>query len=1090
MHALRFVLRSVLHYRHAYLGVLAGAVLGATALLGALFAGDSVSASLQSIAAQRLGRTTHVLAAGDRFFREALAADLAAAAGVRTAPVLLARGTATHSTTRAAANQVQLVGVTAAFWEFAPQPAAAPLGTGRSDAAVNTTLAARLGLAVGDTLVVRVQKPGVLSGNAPIAGAESRLETLRVKVAAIVGDEAFGRFNLEATQVAPASVFLPIALLQEAFQRPQRANLLLLDGARSDAELAAALRPVLQLADYGLSLTWRETAAAFELGSARIFLDPPMAEAAARAVPAAQPVVSYLVNELRAGDRATPYSIGTATTAAAAPFLPVDLGPRDIVLNRWLADDLAAKPGDDVRVTYFQVGAGDTLVEKASTFRVRAVVPLAGLAADRAWMPDFPGISDVQNQSDWDPGLPLDLKRIRDQDERYWDDHRGAPKAFFSIEAGRAMWSSRWGELTALRIPHPPADAAGLERTLLAALQPEMNQLLLRSVRAGAADSARSAVDFGGLFLGMSFFLILAAFGLVAMLFQLGLLQRNREDALLGAVGVAAPRLLRWRLGESTVLLAIGALLGLPLAALYTRGILSFLETIWAGQTAGSTFTFAAQPATIAIGIAAFLVCSLGAVWLAIRGQTRRALSIRLAAGVEQTAAPAGVRRTSLIIAATGAVAGLGALAASGRGLPPQGAFYLAGFAWLVAGLAACRAWLARPADPTRTAALDAAYLGGLNLKARRARNLTVVGLIATAVFMVLSVASFRKHVGADWLERGSGTGGFALWLETTVPQNPARDGTTPGFELFGREIGALGQVVPLRAGAGDNVNCFNLNTTLQPRLLAVNTAALAARGAFRRKGETDWAALRTPAADGALPAYVDENTLLWALKRKLGDTLDYTDENGRPFRVRLVGALPDSLFQGHVIVDEARFLEKFPSHAGYTQFLADVKTPAEASAVRDRLAAATADAGTRVELTRDVLAAFHRIENTYIAIFNVLGSLGVVLGSLGLALVVARNLQERRGEFAVLAAIGLPPAVLAKMVFAEFGSLVLWGLAIGTVASLVAIWPSLTALPAAPTLALVAAMLAGIVALNLACGWAVFRWSLRTLRPGMEQAA
>jgi ABC-type antimicrobial peptide transport system permease subunit len=133
---------------------------------------------------------------------------------------------------------------------------------------------------------------------------------------------------------------------------------------------------------------------------------------------------------------------------------------------------------------------------------------------------------------------------------------------------------------------------------------------------------------------------------------------------------------------------------------------------------------------------------------------------------------------------------------------------------------------------------------------------------------------------------------------------------------------------------------------------------------------------------------------------------------------------------------------------------------------------------------------AFHQIENTYIAIFNVLGALGVVLGSLGLALVVARNLRERRGEFAVLTAIGLPPAVLARMVFAEFGRLVLWGLAVGAFASLVAIWPSLTALPAAPTLALAAAMLAGIALLNLASGWLIFRWSLRDLRPSTAMSA
>ncbi|MEK7325198.1 MAG: 8-oxoguanine deaminase, partial [Chloroflexota bacterium] len=48
-----------------------------------------------------------------------------------------------------------------------------------------------------------------------------------------------------------------------------------------------------------------------------------------RAVPAAQPVLSYLVNEFRVGDRTTPYSIAAATTPEAAPFLPPNLGARD-----------------------------------------------------------------------------------------------------------------------------------------------------------------------------------------------------------------------------------------------------------------------------------------------------------------------------------------------------------------------------------------------------------------------------------------------------------------------------------------------------------------------------------------------------------------------------------------------------------------------------------------------------------------------------------------------------------------------------------------------------------------------------------------
>lgn len=1097
MRPTHYILRSLRHYRFAYLGVLAGAILGATVLLGALFAGDSVAASLRRIGELRIGRTTHVVAAGDRFFRQALAADYASATKSRVAPLLYARGTAAIATGRSTLNQIQLVGVTSEFWRFAPAPTSIALDAARSSVAVNDTLAHRLQVKVGDTLIVRLQKPGIVVGNAPVAGAESALQSLRCAIAHIVGDDAFGRFTLDATQVPQPSVFLPIEQLQQALERPGRSNVLLIeaDAATSTADLDRGLRSAMTLSDYGLSLRWNELAGMFEIVSDRIFIDPELADALVAAVPNAQPVVSYLINQIKLRDHSTPYSIGTATTPTAATFLPPNLGPKEIVLNQWIADDLEAKVGEDVTLTFYQSGTGDSLVETNATFRVRAIVPLAGLAGDRTWMPEFPGISDVARPADWDPGLPLDLARIRPKDEKYWDDHRGAPKVFLSLEAGRAIWSSRWGNFTALRIPAAKDREAEVTARLLQALQPPMNQLSLRNVRVAAGESAQSAVDFGGLFIGMSFFLILAALGLVAMLFQLSLLQRNREDALLGAVGISNRQLLRWRMGEGAIIAVVGAVAGLGLATLYTRGILRFLESIWAGQGASSTFAFAAKPASIAVGVGVFVLLSLGVLWLAVRRMRRRALSIRLAAHTEDTTPPERIRRRSQLLALIAGVAGAGAIAISGRGLPPQGAFYLGGFLFLVAGIALCRSGIAGSSSDKTHRPLDPVYLGALNLRTRRARSLTVVALIATAVFMVLSVASFRKHVGSDWLNRAGGTGGFAFWIETTAPQNLSRDNRSQGFEVFQRHAADLGEIVPLRAGIGDNVNCFNLNVSSQPKLLAVDSAKLARRGAFSPKvsdadAASAWNTLRAPVASGAIPALVDETTLMWALKRKVGDVLTYADENGRAFNLQIAGTIPDSLFQGYVIVDEAAFLQRFPTHAGYSVFLIDARQTDALDPLRTKLETALRDAGGRVELTREVLAAFHQIENTYIAIFNVLGSLGVVLGSLGLAIVIARNLRERRGEFAVMSAIGIPRRVLARMVFSEFGRLIGWGIAIGTLASIVAVWPSIPALPTAPTLLLVAGMLAGIVLLNLLCGWLIFRWSMRDLRPAMALSA
>ena len=140
--------------------------------------------------------------------------------------------------------------------------------------------------------------------------------------------------------------------------------------------------------------------------------------------------------------------------------------------------------------------------------------------------------------------------------------------AFLAPAAARELWTTAWGTHTAFRIPGPRERQAELESALLRELRPALGQLTVREFAAAAAGAADPAVDFGGLFAGMSFFLIVAAFGLVAMLFQFSLLQRNREDALLAAVGVPPGRLLRWRLAEGALLLTLGLIAGLPLAAL------------------------------------------------------------------------------------------------------------------------------------------------------------------------------------------------------------------------------------------------------------------------------------------------------------------------------------------------------------------------------------------------------------------------------------------------------------------------------------------------------------------------------------------
>jgi putative ABC transport system permease protein len=1060
MNSYAFILRGLRHYRSAYLGVLLGSALGAMVLLGALFAGDSVKSTLRQIAEQRTGRTTLVLAGGENFFRARLANDLPG-----TAPVLQLRSQVDTPSGRST-GQVNLFGVTPEFWKFAPGNTTPPALDKRSWA-INRELARTLDLKTGDTLVIRLGKPGLASRDAPLSGEPEELITVRGTVAEIREDDAMGRFNLQATQLPAPAIFLPIEALAAAIERPDSANLLLFRETLSTEEATARIRKSAQLADYGLSLLDIPLSAATEIRTDRIFIPTLIEEKLRALLPESRPVLTYLANTIAANGKETPYSMVTGIDPAAVPFLPDDLAPDQIVLNSWEAEDLAAKPGDTVKLSYFTLGSGNQLIEKSSDFRVHSIVPLEGAAADKLWMPDFPGIAEADNSADWTSGLPLDLSRIREKDETYWDDHRGTPKAFITHEAARNMWSNRWGNATSLRLPAGETD---LERRILDTLTPADAGLLIRDIAAESQSAASSPVDIASLFLSMSFFLILAAVALTAMLFRFNVEQRNHESGLLAALGIPAKKILRWRLLEGLVVVTLGSALGALLAFAYTRGLLLFLESIW-NRGDDRMFRFHAATASIVGGVIGFVFLMMITIWFVTRRQAKRSASLRLESGTEEILRSG--KSHARWIAPAAAIIGVAALLGS-KMIGAQGAFFLAGFSFLIAGLALFRVTGAPRSAPS----LTIAHLARLNIARRPTRSLVVVGSLAAGLFLVVSVTAFQKHGGGDWQDRASPSGGFAFWIETTTPvhRSSASDSTADILNL-GDQRTKLGDILPFRIGTGDDASCFNLNSVTRPRLLATDTSALEQRGSFTIKStapgiEPSWKSLRE---GDTLRAFIDETTLMWVLKKKPGDRIDYTDEQGNTFPLEIAGTLTASVFQGSFIVDEQRYLERFPSTGGYQLFLAE--TSNGLTETRNILQSALTDLGVTVTTTSDRLAAFNSVENTYISIFNVLGGLGVILGAAGLGIVTARNLAERQHEFTQLHQIGISRKIIRSLIIRETRQFILWAIAIGLLAALISVLPALPA-TGMTTLTWIAALAVLFLLTAAACAWIAYRKS------------
>jgi putative ABC transport system permease protein len=1106
------------------------------------------------------------------------AATEGAAQGVTVAPLIVLRGTAVHASLRRRAARIAILGVDQRFaalfpGEPAPVPApparhgssaadgrpvpagGAPRSAGLAPLVLNQTLARQLGARPGDDVLLSWEQPSAIPRELLLAAKdpEAQLATHRFTVAGLVADQGPGSFDLVPGQATPRNAFLPLAELQRDLGEEGRANGLLVGRLPPDIgapAVEAALAAGLRLDDLGLVLRLLGAAAAAPAGAAspagspqatacglalesrEFFLPPAVAAGAAAAAAemgvAARPVLTYLAIGLAARGRDLPYSMVSAlgpapraaseaehlrlVSGAAAPALAGD----DILLDSWAAEDLAARPGDTVEMSYFlpdSDGAGAPLRTGGAAFRVRGVVALAGLAADRSLTPAFPGIDQARDMASWSPPFPVDLHRVRPSDEAYWHRFGPTPKAFVALDAARRRWRSRFGDLTSVRLacmPDPGAGtaaqgglavagsaqlAARFEPLLLARLRPAELGLALRPVRAEGLRAAAEGTDFSSLFVSFSSFLIVSAALSTGLLFALGLERRAREAGLLLALGYP-PRSVRRRfLGEGLALAGAGALLGAACAGAYAAPLLGAL----APAVGAPRLAFAASPATLAWSWLASVVTVLVFLVAGVR-RMGRLPAARLLAGA--VAAGRGERRSrfwrALALAASAAVLILAAALHAAHGGAPVLAFGVAA-SLLAAGISAFALWClaAGERDAARGGLLA---LGVRNTAANPRRSVLSVGLVACACLVLVLVAANRRDRSSGGPR---GWGGWNLVAESATPiyqDLGRREGRGAlGFSAEAEQLLAGSEIAGLAEVPGDDASCLNLYRPRRPRLLGV-PPRLARQRFPLAAGEGSLESLFAGAAvvseekkgGGAaaeaevVPAVGDEQAVRWVLHLGVGDEITVANAAGPPARLRIAGLLAGSPLQGALLIPEQALARHFPRHGGRSVFL--VRTPrGREEAVAGLLSDQLRDFGLEVAPVAERLRLYSQVEDTYLASFEALGALGLLLGTCGLAVVLLRNVVERRWELAALRAFGFRRRRLAALLLLENASLLVLGLALGTAAGLLPEalgaglagsfpWLSLTA-------TLGAVLLAGLLASGLAVAVALGAPLLQVLK-------
>jgi len=1046
--------RSLLHYWRTNLAVIAGVAIAVAVLAGALMVGVSVRASLRDLVLQRLGRADHVVLSSG-FFRERLAASFE-----RAAPLVVLEGFVTDQESGRRASRVQVYGVDERFWRFHGLDGAA-LDPG--EALLSEGLAAELATTAGQSVVLRVESASAIPTESLHGRKDSVGRSVRLAVREILRREELGEFSLSPRQGSIRAIFVPLRRMQQLLDQPDRTNAIVLAGGGvTDAE--RRLRRDVVIEDLGLTLRPLDERRALALESRSTMLSDVLAgagiKAAERAGMAVVPVLTYLANAIRSGDREIPYSVITAIDLTRSGLIAAEARspePGAIFLNEWAANDLKVVAGDAVSVEYYVWEPEGRLATRSAKFNVAGVTPIAGAAADRDLVPDYPGITDSDRLADWDPPFPIDLQRVRPADEAYWDRYRATPKAFIPIERGQALWSSRHGAVTALRVVPPQSTslAQALEQ-YSTALRPELDPLKLGfsiyDVRAQSLAAAAGATDFGEYFTYFSTFLVVSALLLAGLFFKLGIDQRLQEIGLLQALGLDPAAIRRLFVGEGIVLSVIGGIVGMAGAVMYASLIMLGLRTWWVDAVGTTALALHVDPISLLAGAAGVVLISVASIWRSF-GSLGAASARSLLKGSDRPVKNAlGANPRYLIGFAVLAVA---LLVGAATGLVGRVAgFFGAGTMSLVAMLCAASVWLRRRGGgtPGKHGVGSVFRLGLRNATYRPTRSVLCIALIAFATFVICAVEAFKRGDEDALLDRRSGSGGYPLLLESLLPIVHDLNGPAGRDAINLPAGGALDGVRfdRFRVRVGDDTSCLNLYQPRNPRILGATAEFIGAgRFAFQsslaetpEEAANPWLLLNREFPDGAIPVIADANSMTYVLHMKLGEDLVLPGSSESPVRLRLVGALSDSIFQSELLMAEPPFVRAFPEWDGYRFFLIDAPVR-QTGDLTELLESRLEDFGGDVALSAERLAGFHRVEYTYLSTFQMLGGLGLVLGTLGLGAVLLRNVLERRRELALLRALGYRNADFFVMVMAENLLLLICGLSVGALCALLAIAPT-----------------------------------------------
>lgn len=971
------------HYRRYYALVALASLITVASIVGSMMVGDSVRMTLVQRVTDRLGNTESVIYNRTGYINDAIL-DL---------PLFAAGSRGVIMTDGFVSDKGRLLPVT--VWGIDKLPSGISVEDGYS--LINSSLSKELSSPESD-LVLRLANNGMVPAGSLFV-TQNYTTSIRLHAAGVVSASEGGNISLKNEQVLPLNVFVNREELSELLGIEHKINLILSERNISYDEINALWNKNLA----GIQV--EQVGTVQEITTERVFMSQELVSHLSKQNLHPNRLYSYLANSIRLDDSSIPYSFVTAMDNYHGRELKDD----EILLSDYAAERLHAGVGDKVSVSYFKMSGLKKLATDSVSLKVAAVVPLQDLLNDGHLSADFPGLSDVERCTDWDSDLPIDMELITDEDERYWTDYRSTPKAILPYKAVVSDWETVFGNATALRIDNPEPDLTGVDASMFG--------IQVVHPREAGLFSAMNGVDFASLFLALGFFIILSALLLMYSPLAEMMAKRAEELQLMQSLGFSRKRIVALLWKEAMPVVLSASVIGVLVGFLYTALIMFLLGNVWQGATQTDGFRVYVNLPTLCLGTLVSLALSLGL----LRWTIGRTINNRHPI-IEGFVSRKKLLAWSVVLALLAIVLLIVNL------LVYQSVvlFVVTGCIWIaLATVVGYYVLVNRGMSPV---AHLRKQLWWSSLFAGRKQAVTSFLPLVLGVFIVFAVGLNRRSF-ADRSQLSQGTGGYALWVESSVPVYYDMNTPEGKKQLSLTDLPQEAHFLQFLRYSADDASCLNLNKVTTPTVLGVDMEQFAK--AFTVND--------APVNQACYPVWVDETVLTWGLMMSLGDTLYYQDAHGEEVKLLIAGTLPNTVLQGNVIMDKEQFKEIWPELTGSEVAMVQVNEE-HVQETAQLISTALNEYGVRVTTTNDRLKQFYQVTDTYLTIFLTLGGIGLLLGILSFLIVIRKNLAARSEDVRSYARLGYHAEMVSQLLFKENVVVPVYAILMGVMGALLSI--------------------------------------------------